>query len=81
MIGRSRRLIRDSIAARIGLTLVIALALTQLIQTRYPKDTLDVVLFGDDAVQVPLKDLMKIQAGPFHTNTKAGLQMAQRILA
>ena len=58
----------------------IALALTQLIQTRYPKDTLDVVLFGDDAVQVPLKDLMKIQAGPYHTNTKAGLQMAQRIL-
>jgi len=59
----------------------IALALTQLIQTRYPKDTLDVVLFGDDAVQVPLRDLMKIQAGPYHTNTKAGLQLAQRILA
>ena len=58
----------------------IALALTQLIQTRYPKDTLDVVLFGDDATQVPLKDLMKIQAGPFHTNTKAGLQLAQRVL-
>src|SRR5436309_4734926 len=59
----------------------IALALTQLIKTRYPKDTLDVVLFGDDAMRVPLKDLMKIQAGPFHTNTKAGLQLAQRILA
>ena len=58
----------------------IALALAQLIQTRYPKDTLDVVLFGDDAVQVPLRDLMKIQAGPYHTNTKAGLQMAQRVL-
>jgi len=58
----------------------IALALTQLIQTRYPKDTLDVVLFGDDATQVPLKDLMRIQAGPFHTNTRAGLQMARRIL-
>jgi len=58
----------------------IALALTQLIQTRYPKDTLDVVLFGDDAAQVPLKDLMRIQAGPYHTNTKAGLQLAQRIL-
>lgn len=58
----------------------IALALTQLIQTRYPKDTLDVVLFGDDAAQVPLRDLMRIQAGPYHTNTKAGLQMAQRIL-
>jgi uncharacterized protein with von Willebrand factor type A (vWA) domain len=58
----------------------IALALTQLIKTRYPKDTLDVVLFGDDATQVPLKDLMKIQAGPFHTNTRAGLQLARRIL-
>ena len=58
----------------------IALALAQLIQTRYPKDTLDVVLFGDDASQVPLKDLMRIQAGPYHTNTKAGLQLAQRIL-
>jgi Ca-activated chloride channel family protein len=58
----------------------IALALTQLIQTRYPKDTLDVVLFGDDAIQVSAGDLLKIQAGPFHTNTKAGLQLAQRIL-
>ena len=59
----------------------IALALTQLVKTRYPKDTLDVVLFGDDAAQVPLRDLMKIQAGPFHTNTRAGLQLAQRLLA
>jgi uncharacterized protein with von Willebrand factor type A (vWA) domain len=58
----------------------IALALVQLIQTRYPKDTLDVVLFGDDAVQVPLKDLVRIQAGPHHTNTRAGLQMARRVL-
>ena len=59
----------------------IALALAQLIQTRYPKDTLDVVLFGDDAAQVRLRDLVKVQAGPFHTNTKAGLQLAQRVLA
>ena len=58
----------------------IALALAELIKTRYPKDTLDVVLFGDDAVQVPLKDLMKIQAGPYHTNTRAGLQLARRLL-
>ena len=58
----------------------IALALTQLIQSRYPKDTLDVVLFGDDAMQVPLKELMKIQAGPYHTNTRAGLQLARRVL-
>ena len=59
----------------------IALALAQLIQTRYPKDTLDVVLFGDDATQVPLRELMKIQAGPYHTNTRAGLQLSARILA
>jgi Ca-activated chloride channel family protein len=58
----------------------IALALTHLVKTRYPKDSLDVVLFGDDAVQVPLRDLMKIQVGPYHTNTRAGLQMARRIL-
>jgi len=58
----------------------IALALAQLIQSRYPKDTLDVVLFGDDAGQVRLRDLIKIQAGPFHTNTRAGLQLARRIL-
>jgi len=58
----------------------IALALTQLIKTRYPKDSLDVVLFGDDAVQVKTQELMRIQAGPYHTNTKAGLQLARRIL-
>ncbi len=58
----------------------IALALAHLIETRYPKDTLDVVLFGDEAVRVPLKQLMKIQAGPFHTNTKAGLELARRLL-
>jgi uncharacterized protein with von Willebrand factor type A (vWA) domain len=58
----------------------IALALAHLIETRYPKDTLDVVLFGDDAAQVPIRDLMRIQAGPFHTNTRAGLQLARRLL-
>ena len=58
----------------------IALALTQLIRTRYPKDSLDVVLFGDDAAQVSSRDLMKIQAGPYHTNTRAGLQLSRRIL-
>src|SRR6266567_6327797 len=58
----------------------IALALVQLIQSRYPKDSLDVVLFGDDAAQVPIRELMKIQAGPYHTNTRAGLQLARRIL-
>jgi len=59
----------------------IALALAHLIETRYPKDTLDVVLFGDEAAQVPIRDLMRVQAGPFHTNTRAGLRLARRILA
>jgi uncharacterized protein with von Willebrand factor type A (vWA) domain len=58
----------------------IALALFQLITTRYRKDTLDLVLFGDDAVHVPLHRIPYIQAGPYHTNTKAGLRMAQSIL-
>ena len=38
------------------------------------------MLFGDDAAQVPIRDLLKIQAGPFHTNTQAGLALARRIL-
>jgi Ca-activated chloride channel homolog len=58
----------------------IALALAHLIETRYPKDTLDVVLFGDDAAQVPIRELLRIQVGPFHTNTQAGLALARRIL-
>ena len=59
----------------------VALALTELIQTRYPKDSLQVVLFGDDAMEVKAQELPYIGAGPFHTNTRAGLQLAQRLLA
>jgi uncharacterized protein with von Willebrand factor type A (vWA) domain len=58
----------------------VALALTELITTRYPKDELHVVLFGDDALVVPLSKLPYVGVGPFHTNTKAGLQMAQKLL-
>lgn len=58
----------------------IALALFELITTRYKKDTLDLVLFGDDAEHVPLENIAYIQAGPYHTNTKAGLRLAQSIL-
>jgi uncharacterized protein with von Willebrand factor type A (vWA) domain len=58
----------------------VALALTELITTRYPKDELSVVLFGDDAVLVPLDKLPYVGVGPFHTNTKAGLRLAQQIL-
>jgi len=57
-----------------------ALALAELIMTRYPKDDLDLVLFGDDARPVQLDELPYTGAGPYHTNTKAGLRTAQQIL-
>jgi uncharacterized protein with von Willebrand factor type A (vWA) domain len=58
----------------------VALALAELITTRYPKDDLHVVLFGDEAWEVPLDELPYIGVGPFHTNTRAGLQLARQIL-
>ncbi len=58
-----------------------ALALAELILTRYPKDSLHVVLFGDDAWEVKIRDIPYASVGPFHTNTRAALQLAQRILA
>ncbi|MGH7162972.1 MAG: VWA domain-containing protein, partial [Planctomycetota bacterium] len=58
----------------------VALALTELILTRYPKDSLDVILFGDDARLVPLRRLPYVTNGPFHTNTRAGLMLAQEVL-
>jgi len=58
----------------------VALALTELILTKYPKDTIDVVLFGDEAHVVPLEKLPYVSNGPFHTNTRAGLIAAQDIL-
>jgi uncharacterized protein with von Willebrand factor type A (vWA) domain len=58
----------------------VALALTELILTKYPKDSIDVLLFGDEAVEVPISEIPYVKVGPFHTNTKAGLELAQRIL-
>ncbi len=58
----------------------VAMALSELIMTRYPKDTLDVVVFGDDAWQIQIKDLPYLKVGPYHTNTVAGLRLAQDIL-
>lgn len=58
-----------------------AMALAELIMTRYPKDTLDIVAFGNDAWEVSVKDLPYLQVGPFHTNTRAGLQRARMILS
>ncbi|MCB2156152.1 VWA domain-containing protein [bacterium] len=58
----------------------VAMSLVGYIQQKYPKDTIDVVLFGDEAFEVPLDQLARISVGPYHTNTKAGLQMSQRLL-
>ena len=57
-----------------------ALALAELITTRYPKDTLDIVAFGNEAWEVEMKDLPYLQVGPFHTNTQAGLDRARTLL-
>lgn len=59
----------------------VALALTELIQTKYPKDHLGVILFGDRAQQISLSDLPYIDAGPYHTNTREALQMARTLLS
>ena len=59
----------------------VALALTELIQTKYPKDHLGVILFGDRAQQIMLSELPYIDAGPYHTNTREALQMARTLLA
>ena len=58
----------------------VAMALAELITTRYPKDTLDILVFGNDAWTIPIKDLPYLKVGPYHTNTVAGLQLAMDIL-
>ncbi len=58
----------------------VAMALAELISTKYPKDTLDVIVFGNDAWQIEIKDLPYLQVGPYHTNTVAGLDLALNIL-
>jgi len=58
----------------------VALALAELITNKYPKDELHLVLFGDDAKRVKIEDLPFVSVGPYHTNTKAGLQVARDIL-
>lgn len=58
----------------------VAMALSELIITRYPKDTLDIIVFGNDAWPIALKDLPYLRVGPFHTNTVAGLDLAMDIL-
>lgn len=58
----------------------VALALSELILTKFPKDKINIVVFGDDAKEISVKDLPFLSVGPFHTNTKAGLRLARQIL-
>ncbi len=58
----------------------VAMALAELIKTRYPKDTLDIIVFGNDSWKIEVKDLPYLQVGPYHTNTVAGLELAMDIL-
>jgi Ca-activated chloride channel family protein len=58
----------------------VAMALSHLIRTQYPGDTLSLVLFHDSAEEVPIGELARVQVGPYYTNTREGLRMAQRIL-
>jgi Ca-activated chloride channel family protein len=58
----------------------VALALSHLIRTQYPGDSLSAVLFHDSAEEIPLKQLGRVRVGPYYTNTRAGLRLARRIL-
>ena len=58
----------------------VAMALSELITTKYPRDTLDIVVFGNDAWPIEIKDLPYLQVGPYHTNTVAGLELAMDLL-
>jgi Ca-activated chloride channel family protein len=58
----------------------VAMALSQLIRTQYPGDTLSLVLFHDSAEEMPLSQLARVRVGPYYTNTREGLRLAQRIL-
>ncbi|MEZ5427159.1 MAG: VWA domain-containing protein [Pyrinomonadaceae bacterium] len=59
----------------------VALALAHLIRTQYPGDSLKIVLFHDDAEELPLAKLATTQVGPYHTNTAEGLKLARRLLS
>jgi Ca-activated chloride channel homolog len=59
----------------------VAMALSHLIRTQYPGDSLSLVLFHDSAEEMPVSHLARVKVGPWHTNTREGLRMAQRVLA
>jgi len=59
----------------------VAMALSHLIRTQFPGDTLNLVLFHDTAEEVPISQLSRVKVGPHYTNTREGLRLAQRILS
>ena len=59
----------------------VAMALSHLIRTQFPGDTLNLVLFHDSAEEIPIGQLPRVKVGPHYTNTREGLRLAQRILA
>lgn len=58
----------------------VAMAFVELILTRYPKDDIDVIVFGDEAWRIRIEDLPYLKVGPYHTNTQAGIRLARQIL-
>ena len=58
----------------------VAMALVELIKRKYPKDSIDIIVFGNEAWPIQIKDLPYLQVGPYHTNTVAGLELAMDIL-
>jgi Ca-activated chloride channel family protein len=59
----------------------VAMAMSHLIRTQYPGDSLSLVLFHDSAEEIPVSQIARVKVGPWHTNTREGLRVAQRILA
>ena len=59
----------------------VAMALSHLIRTQYPGDTLHLVLFHDSAEEMPISELARVRVGPYYTNTREGLRLAQRLLS
>jgi Ca-activated chloride channel family protein len=59
----------------------VALALSHLIRSQYPGDSLHLVVFHDSAEEVPLSQLARVRVGPYYTNTREGLRLAQRVLS
>ncbi|MDB9873800.1 VWA domain-containing protein [Flavobacteriaceae bacterium] len=58
----------------------VTMALVELIHRKYPKDSIDIIVFGNEAWPIKVKDLPYLKVGPYHTNTVAGLELAMDIL-